>query len=785
MRILIVEDDELTANALKTILASENYAVEVAKDGEVGGELIEAFSYDLVLLDVVLPKQDGISLCKQLRSRGYQMPILLLTGRDSSHEKAVGLDAGADDYVIKPCDAEELVARVRALLRRSGSISLPVLEWGNLKLDPTTHEVTYKEQPLPLTPKEYALLELFLRNHRRVFSCGAILEHLWSYGDTPGEEAVRTHIKCIRHKLKTAGASTDFIETVYGIGYRLKPLSAAPVPPTASAIGEVTRQQTLFAIAGVWHRFKDRVRQQVDVLEEATTALLHKTLSDELHHAAEREAHTLAGSLGTFGLAEGSQLARKIEHLLQTSQSLNHNQGTHLRQLVRDLRREIEQGAIPHPASAPEGQVATHSSPSNERPLLLIVDRDRHLARELVSEAHTHGIQAEIATNLASAKQAIEHKPPHVILLDLSVSPNPEEALALLAHASQQTPPIPVLVCTAQDDLTARVEVARRGGRAFLHKPIPSAQVLETVAQVLQRVNRAVAKVMIVDDDPKILATISTLLEPWGLKVTTLDDARRFWETLEEAIPDLLILDVKMPYLNGIELCQVVRNDTYWGGLPILILTAHTDTHTVNQVFAVGADDFISKPIVGPELVTRIVSRLERIKLLRHLTEIDPLTGVSNRPKSTQDLNKFLNIAKQSGQVLCLGILNLNNLKQINERYGHATGDAVLRQVGQRLLQSFHGEDIVSRWGGGEFVVGMYGITKQNAAQKLTKVLEMLSHEEFISPDGTIFRITLNAGVAQYPEDGTDLPALHHAANGALTQAKLFQLRVISSNPNF
>src|SRR5207237_4153528 len=132
---------------------------------------------------------------------GRQVPILLLTGCDSSHEKAIGLDAGADDYVVKPFDQEELVARVRALLRRGGATSQPVLECGNLRLDPSSCEVTYGQDLLSLTPKEYALLELFLRNSRRVFSCGMILEHLWSYADTPGEDAVRTQIKGSRLKL--------------------------------------------------------------------------------------------------------------------------------------------------------------------------------------------------------------------------------------------------------------------------------------------------------------------------------------------------------------------------------------------------------------------------------------------------------------------------------------------------------------------------------------------------------------------------------------------------------
>lgn len=770
MRILVVEDDEFIAKALTTVLSNQRYAVEVATDGEAGWELVEAFAYDLILLDVMLPKLDGISLCRRLRSQGYQMPILLLTGRDSTHDKAIGLDAGADDYVVKPFDPEELIARVRALLRRGSSTLLPVLEWGSLRLDPSSCEVTYGTRPLSLTPKEYSLLELFLRNSHRVFSCSAILDRVWSFDKTPGEEAVRTQIKGLRQKLKTAGASGDLIETVYGIGYRLKPLAATTVP--ASPDGEVTQQQTLSALAGVWERYKERISEQITVLEQAAAALLQKTLSAELRQQAFEEAHTLAGSLGTFGKSEGSQLARKIERILQASKSLSQEKAALVTELVAALRQEIE--------SPPDRLVTDPKTNKDERSLLLIVDSDRQLAERLVIEAATWGLRAEIATNLSVARNRIYSEHPHVVLLDLDLSHTTENGLTLLAELSNQMPLLPVLIFTAQNSLNDRLEVARLGARTFLHKPVPLAQVLEAVANVLQRVS-AVAKVMVVDDDAQILITLQTLLEPWGLEVITLDDPRRFWETLEASVPDLLILDINMPYLSGIELCQIVRNDSIWSGLPVLFLTVHTDATVVNQVFAVGADDFVSKPIVGPELVTRIINRLERIKLQRNLSETDSLTKVFNRHKSTQDLDKFFHLALRHSQPLCLTILDLDHFKRVNDRYGHATGDTVLRHVGQLLLRSFRSEDVVARWGGEEFVVGIYGMTRSDGVKKLTQVLEILRQQQFISSDCADrtselhpqFQVTFSAGVAQYPEDGTDLESLYRSADAALYEAKL------------
>lgn len=222
MRILLVEDDERIATVVADSLTEQRYIVDIAGDGETGWEFAEALPYDLILLDIMLPKLDGVSLCQRLRQAGYTIPILMLTAKDTSEDKVTGLDVGADDYVVKPFNLPELSARIRALLRR-GNVSLqPILEWQQLQLNPGTYEVNYAENSLHLTPKEYSLLELFLRNTNLVLSRSAILDHLWSFEDPPSEEAVKVHIKELRKKLRKVGAPPDFIETVYGLGYRLK-----------------------------------------------------------------------------------------------------------------------------------------------------------------------------------------------------------------------------------------------------------------------------------------------------------------------------------------------------------------------------------------------------------------------------------------------------------------------------------------------------------------------------------------------------------------------------------
>ncbi|BAU66166.1 two-component transcriptional regulator [Stanieria sp. NIES-3757] len=222
MKLLLVEDDINLAEVLAEALKDYGYAIDIVNDGELGWEQAISEDYSTILMDVNLPKLDGISLCQRLRSRGSTVPILMMTGRDANTDKVIGLDAGADDYIVKPVDLLELMARIRALMRRGTVCAESNLVWNNLVLELSSHEVTYDGQVLELTPKEFSLLELFLRSGKRVLSRQAIINHIWASEEPPSEEAVKAHIKYLRQKLKMIGAPQDLIETIRGVGYRLK-----------------------------------------------------------------------------------------------------------------------------------------------------------------------------------------------------------------------------------------------------------------------------------------------------------------------------------------------------------------------------------------------------------------------------------------------------------------------------------------------------------------------------------------------------------------------------------
>ncbi|MCC3490672.1 MAG: response regulator [Microcoleus sp. PH2017_16_JOR_D_A] len=632
MKILLVEDDTITINLLTRALNAHNYNVNTAEDGETALQLAQAYDYDLIVLDVLIPKLDGISLCRELRSSGCQMPILLLTALDSSNDRVQGLEAGADDYVVKPFNLQELIARIRALLRRGkASLSSTSLTWEKLQVNPDTTEVTYGEKVLHLTPKEYNLLELFLRNPRRIFSRSAMLDRIWSAGEFPQEEAVTAHIKGLRHKLKAAGMTVDLVETVYGLGYRLKSLpeeiespkvardtaetakSQENVPAESIAhsqelSNDERRLQVLSVVAEIRGKLKANFIEKVVIFDRAIAQLKTGTLDNELRREAQEQAHKLVGSLGTLGLPKGSEVARKIEQLFKAQNIFKPGIAQQIEEFLHLLKQIFDR------PPEPESELVTAVSKKRR---ILIVDDDTLQSDRLKAAASGSGFEIEVATSGQSARSAISQQPPDAILLDLTFSRIQENGLTLLAELRTEKPDIPVMIFSGNNQLSDRIEVARLGASGFLHKSISPADILKSVAQVLDQTGAAEAKVMVVDDDVHLLAALKVILQPWGLQVTTLDRPEKFWEVLETTCPDLLILDVEMPGYSGIELCLAVRNDLRWSKLPVLFLTAHSESEIVRQMFVAGADDYVNKPIVEPELIARILNRLERTQL-RH-----------------------------------------------------------------------------------------------------------------------------------------------------------------------
>ncbi|MEM9541847.1 MAG: response regulator [Cyanobacteria bacterium P01_E01_bin.42] len=607
MRILLIDEDEKLIEVLKRSLTECNYVVDTVSNGEQGWTYVSTYTYDLVILETILPDIEGIHLCRHFRENGYIMPILFLTARTTSNDKIQGLNAGADDYLEKPFDFDELIARIRVLLRRETSNVFSTLHWGKLQLNPCNLEVTYNGQFLSLTAKEYTLLELFLHHDRSVLDTHEIIEGLWNAEESPSPATVRSHLKGLRRKLQQAGAPRDFIETVRGQGYRLK------MPSEMDSNAKPDRQDlNLKALGTIWENYRQNSQQQLQQLEYVAEAIATGSLQAKQQEQALLTAHSLSENLSIFGLERGGKLARDLAHSLQG----DYPQLARFSRVLDALKQEFVNN---------NGNPKQQENRLKNAPLLLVFDPDLHFSESLTRAAKQRGIRTAIASHRQQLRAFLAPHPPEVpdaILLELSfleshkVGENSAplaEQLSIVSEISLRSPSLAIVTIADRDGFDDRLAVARRGGRLFLREPIQPEDAIAAILPVLQR-SRTEYKVMVVDDDIELLKAMPLLLQPWRFKLTTLDDPRQFWDVLGAISPDVLILDLEMPHISGLELCQVLRAHPNWRHLPIILLGINADSETKNRAFAIGVDDFLGKPILGGELAHRILNCIDRLQ---------------------------------------------------------------------------------------------------------------------------------------------------------------------------
>ncbi len=369
-------------------------------------------------------------------------------------------------------------------------------------------------------------------------------------------------------------------------------------------------------LATIWNRYYDQMSARVNGIEEAIAALATGSLTSEDRLQAWQSAHTLAGALGTFGLPEGSQVAKQIESLLDAKVELTPAQFPQLQQRVAALRETIESKMAPQ--SEP-------SAPASEPSQLLVIAEDEKLGHSL-QVASAGQFEAMVTTNYSQRL----HPAPQAIVLDLECFAHSADSWKALAKLEANYPAIPLVILSQPDRATAQLatnstagmvpqvdlrhEVVRKGGRIYLSKPIAADTILQALARFNQPATLSKSRITILDTDRLLLAALTAQLLPVNVRVTALSEPSRFWETLESSQPDLLILDLDMPMNDGMELYRSVRSDPRWANLPMLFLTTQPATISADRVFAADVDAVVAKPIATTELVNQIVNRLKRIE---------------------------------------------------------------------------------------------------------------------------------------------------------------------------
>jgi len=353
MKLLVVDDDQASSKQLSESLGKHYCVVDVVSDGMTAQGMIQQWKYDVILLSFKLAGLNSLNLCHQLRQQGCATPILMLLPQSDTDAAVSSLEAGADDCVLKSEGTRLLLARLRALQRRqTQELSDSLLFWGPLKLDMTQFKVSYCDSPLVLSPREYRLLELFLKHPKRVFTRDAILDQLWSIDNPPSAATVTNLVKDLRRRLREAGVGGLPIRTVHGIGYQLGPPPATAEPTSQNVDrGHQTDSQEPFH-----HSLVDRFQQHLQTHLAVMNTLANALQGDELTLAIQQQvravAYPFAVMLDILGYSQASNILRTIDYLLVSSLPLPSSELERLEKLVQQLFQSLEQLPCHHTLAA-------------------------------------------------------------------------------------------------------------------------------------------------------------------------------------------------------------------------------------------------------------------------------------------------------------------------------------------------------------------------------------------------------------------------------------------------
>lgn len=530
------------------------------------------------------------------------------------------------------------------------------------------------------------------------------------------------------------------------------------------------------AIATIRAQALESSRARTAVLEDAVAALIEGRLDAATRRDAEREAHRLAGSAGTFGYLAASESARRLEHILAGSAPVPVAQILAAAEAVVSLRAELEGEPTPGPPADRTSPLLpdTAEPPAHPdigdgpTPRLLVVAlggqrrRDRRHREDVTSTAAARGFQVHVVDDAAHAVDAAPavRAAPAVAVVDLDMP----GGARLVRHLTSAAPPVPTLALVV-DTFAASLEAARSGARRSLTRAARPEELVDAVEGLLERTRIADATVLTMCGTD-MRDEIRGSLVPAGVRVIDLAAPAALWSTPEHVPADLLIVDLDSTG-RGTDLCRAVRHDLRRCALPIVALTSDGGVETTRAALAAGADDVLTTPFTGAELLDRVRTRLERTRTIAAAAGTDPVTGLAAPARADHELQMLRALAERQEQPLSVAVVTV-------ESHGEAAGDqtaaTVLRRVASSLRSSFDGADVVARLGGQEFVVGMYGTSREDGTRHLASFLELAASRTVA--DGARQSATLRAGLAAYPADGTTVDELCRRARQAGARAE-------------
>jgi diguanylate cyclase (GGDEF)-like protein len=542
-----------------------------------------------------------------------------------------------------------------------------------------------------------------------------------------------------------------------------------PAPPPPPVVPDELADELAELNAGYGRQLKERFATLSAAVEKAREG------SPEALEQAYQSAHKLHGSSGSFGFEAVGVAAGRLEALLKPVREGAGDWAAIEAALRELLALEPGQAASAPRPLEPEGTEAlgVSSSPLSAPGAVLVLDEDEAWLAEVERLGREQVVRVVTARSVDEAVKRVRGQWLDGALLHVHLG-GPEEGFAAAARlrGEEALHSLPLGFFCAQGDIAHRVAAAHAGGSLYLPRPFTAEDFTAAVERLVADRRPERSRVLVLHDDARSVNELRQAATHRHWEVMGLEDPFRLVEALAEHRPDLLLLDVDMQGPSCFDLCRIVRAMPEWQQLPILFLTASVSREFRVAAFEAGADDYLTKPVLREELVARVHARLERVRLWRERSERDGLTGLLLRRPFLENVHARLAEAQRHLRPLAMCILDVDHFKQVNDTYGHLSGDHVLVRLGRLLATRFRREDVRGRWGGEEFAVALTGETAQSAREILARTAAELARVEFEGDRGERFHVTFSAGIAEAPRDGTTVEALLKEADARLYRAK-------------
>jgi diguanylate cyclase (GGDEF)-like protein len=462
-----------------------------------------------------------------------------------------------------------------------------------------------------------------------------------------------------------------------------------------------------------------------------------------------RLVHTLTGSAGTFGYQQLSRDSRALEILLKglvSHADINYDEHRlQIQEMIYGLVKVTEGGM----ESALSQQLVRNTGKHERKNNILIVEDDKALNELLTLELQHFGYEVASVKLLEDLPASVETFRPDLILADITF-PGDDfggiQAVKSVLEQYSEMIDLPVIFMSARQDIEARLQAVRAKGQAYFLKPVNLSALLNQIREMTNRIESEPYQVVVVDDDPALVSLITFILEEYGMHVASVTDPKLVLEVIGRHKPDLILMDVHMPWCNGIELAQVIRQHHDLSMIPIIFLSSETDENIQFQAVLKGGDDFLSKPIDINKLPKFIQSRAQRARSVNSLMIRDGLTGLFNHTYIKQAVETEMNRLERNGTEFSVVMMDVDFFKKVNDTYGHIAGDQVLRSLSHFLVQHLRKTDKVGRYGGEEFMVVLPETTLEDAVSVMQTILDKFGEIIHHSAEND-FHITFSAGV--------------------------------------